>query len=93
MPDLDRLVAGLRCRDVLADLSEFLDGNLAPARVSAIQAHLADCDTCARFGGSVGAIVATLRSEGERASQLDASALDALRARVQVVIAAPGPTK
>ena len=60
MPDLDRLVAGLRCRDVLADLSEFLDGNLAPERVTAIQAHLAGCDTCARFGGSVGEIVAAL---------------------------------
>ena len=61
MPDLNRLVAGLRCRDVLEDLSELLDGALPPERVAAIHAHLAECDTCARFGGTVGDIVAALR--------------------------------
>lgn len=86
MPDLDRLVAGLRCRDVLADLSEFLDGNLGAERVAAIQAHLAECDTCARFGGSVGEIVAALRSEGTRAPLLNESSLGSLRARLQHAI-------
>jgi len=90
MPDLDRLVAGLRCRDVLADLSEFLDGNLGTARVAAIQAHLAECDTCARFGGNVGEIVAALRSEGTRAPLLDESALGSLRTRLQHAILTPG---
>ncbi len=89
MPDLDRLVAGLRCRDVLADLSEFLDGNLGSERVSAIQAHLAGCDNCARFGGNVAEIVAALRSEGARAPRLDASALGSLRARLQQAIVTP----
>lgn len=83
MPDLDRLVAGLRCRDVLADLSEYLDGNLGAERVAAIQAHLAECDNCARFGGNVAEIVTALRSEGTRAPRLDDSALGTLRARLQ----------
>lgn len=87
MPDLDRLVAGLRCRDVLEDLSEFLDGNLSAERVASIHAHLAACDTCARFGGSVGEIVSALRAEGARAPRFDASALGTLRARVQDAIA------
>lgn len=88
MPDLDRLVAGLRCRDVLADLSEFLDGTLDTERVAAIQAHLAGCDTCARFGGNVGEIVAALRSEGARTPlRFDAAALDTLRSRLQGAIA------
>jgi anti-sigma factor RsiW len=89
MPDLDRLVAGLRCRDVLADLSEFLDGNLAPERVTAIQAHLAGCDTCARFGGNVGEIVAALRTERDRTPAFGESALASLRDRVQMAITAP----
>lgn len=88
MPDLDRLVAGLRCRDVLADLSEFLDGNLGAERVAAIQAHLSGCDTCARFGGNVGEIVAALRSEGARAPlRFDDAALGSLRARLHDAIA------
>lgn len=79
----------MRCRDVLADLSEFLDGNLGTERVAAMQAHLAGCDTCARFGGNVGKIVTALRSEGTRAPLLDASALGSLRARLQHAILTP----
>ncbi|MEQ1690172.1 MAG: zf-HC2 domain-containing protein [Gemmatimonas sp.] len=59
---LDSIVAGVRCRDVLADLSEFLDGNLSDDRVTTIRAHLTDCDRCARFGGDVAATLASLRS-------------------------------
>jgi anti-sigma factor RsiW len=90
MPDLDRRVAGLRCRDVLADLSEFLDGNLAPERLASIQAHLAACDTCARFGGTVGTIVAALRAERDQPSPFDTTALSTLRDRVQLAIGAAG---
>ncbi len=86
MPDLDRLVAGLRCRDVLSDLSEFLDGTLAPARVADIQAHLAECDTCARFGGRIGAMVEALRAERDDSFMLDESALTQLRDRIQLAI-------
>jgi anti-sigma factor RsiW len=88
MPDLDREVAGLSCRDVLADLSDLLDGLLPASRVAAIHAHLAGCETCARFGGSVGAIVAALRAERTRVPTLGSDALDALRARVQRAITA-----
>ncbi len=90
MPDLDRRVAGLRCRDVLSDLSEFLDGNLAPERVAAIHAHLAGCDTCARFGGRVGALVGALRAERERLPNPGDAAIAALRDRVQLAIGSSG---
>ncbi len=90
MPDLDRRVAGLRCRDVLADLSEFLDGNLPPERVASIQAHLAGCDTCARFGGRVGALVGALQADRDRAPRLDDVALAALRDRVRLAIGPVG---
>lgn len=38
---LDTIVAGVRCRDVLADLSDFLDGALGAPRVAELQGHLA----------------------------------------------------
>ena len=59
---LETIVAGVRCRDVLAELSEFIDGSLLPARVKELQAHLAGCDNCARFGGHIAQTLTTLRS-------------------------------
>jgi anti-sigma factor RsiW len=59
---LDTLVAGVRCREVLDDLSAFLDGELSDQRVSQLQAHLAGCDRCTRFGGSVARVLADLRT-------------------------------
>lgn len=59
---LDTVVAGLRCRDVLDDLSNLLDNALDDARVSAIHAHLAGCDRCARFGGEIATTLASLRT-------------------------------
>ncbi len=87
MPDLDRVTAGLSCREVLADLSELLDGGLAPDRVAAIHAHLSACDTCARFGGSVTEIVSALRTQRERGPVMAPGDLEVLRARVQQSIA------
>jgi anti-sigma factor RsiW len=58
---LDTMVAGVRCRDVLADLSDYLDGALAAARVEELQAHLAACSNCARFGGHIAQTLASLR--------------------------------
>jgi anti-sigma factor RsiW len=62
MDPLDRNVAGVTCRGVLHALGDFLDGELPPHEVVRVQAHLAGCDNCARFGGHVGALVASLRA-------------------------------
>jgi anti-sigma factor RsiW len=62
MPE-PRVVAGLSCLDVLADLSAFVDGELDDARAAAIVAHLQGCDWCERFGGRFGDLLAALRSE------------------------------
>lgn len=58
----EREVAGLRCRAVLERLSDFLDGELAESERQAVVAHLAGCDTCARFGGEMAEAVAALRA-------------------------------
>jgi anti-sigma factor RsiW len=59
----DREVAGLRCTEVLARLSEYLDGELTPAEVAQVQAHLHGCDWCERFGAQMGEVVGRLRRE------------------------------
>jgi len=61
MAELERIVAGMSCREVLADLSDYIDGNLTDERVAQIRAHVQDCDWCERFGGEFSAVVKGLR--------------------------------
>ena len=77
MADLDRMVGGLRCRDVLGLLADYVDGNLKPDLLGRVNAHLVGCDTCEKFGGEYAALVARLR-EGHPIPTGDA----ALRARL-----------
>jgi hypothetical protein len=62
MPDLDRVVGGLRCRDVLDLLVDFVDGELDPATLEKVRAHLDGCHTCEKFGGDYAALVDQLRT-------------------------------
>ncbi len=57
----DRLVAGIRCNQVLGELSDYVDGDLAAQRIEQIEAHLAGCDWCERFGGEFAGAVRALR--------------------------------
>lgn len=63
MGELDRTVAGMTCREVLASLSEYLDGELDSPGTARLEAHVAGCDRCERFGGRFGAVVGALRRE------------------------------
>ncbi|MEQ8330398.1 MAG: zf-HC2 domain-containing protein [Longimicrobiales bacterium] len=67
MPDLDRMVGGLRCRDVLELLPEFVDGGLSMEVLGRVTEHLNGCDTCEKFGGEYGELVAFLRAGHNRA--------------------------
>jgi anti-sigma factor RsiW len=57
----DRVVAGLKCSEVLEDLSAYVDGELDAARRAQIDTHLAGCDRCERFGDAFGVTVGDLR--------------------------------
>ncbi|MDX2193643.1 MAG: zf-HC2 domain-containing protein [Gemmatimonadales bacterium] len=80
MHPLDRVVAGLACREVLAELSAYLDGELPSARREALEAHLHACDTCTRFGGRVAGVVTALRAS-LRDEAADAAAVTRALAR------------
>ncbi len=66
----EREVAGMRCREVLARLSDYLDDSLAGAERARVEAHVAACDHCARFGGVFAATVAGLRRRLSRPEAL-----------------------
>lgn len=58
----ERLVGGLTCSQVLADLSAYLDGELDALRKGQVEAHVSGCQNCATFGASFGSLLAEVRS-------------------------------
>jgi anti-sigma factor RsiW len=77
----ERLVAGLHCGEVLADLTEHLDGRLSRDRTERLDEHLAGCAACRRFYGEVVAVVRALRQLPDEPLDRDVEErlLDALR--------------
>ena len=61
MPDPERVIAGLSCRDVLADLTEYHDDTLSSERREQILLHLTGCDWCERFGGRFAEVIGGFR--------------------------------
>lgn len=51
----------LSCEEVLALLSDYLDGELPPTALPEVEAHLGACDGCTRFGGEFRRTVEALR--------------------------------
>ena len=58
---VEREVAGIRCGEVLARLSDYLDDELPMSERRRVEAHLRGCDVCERFGGEMAELVALLR--------------------------------
>lgn len=57
----EKVVAGLSCGDVLARLSDYLDGDLPPEVRARVEEHLRGCEGCTRFGGEFRSTVRALR--------------------------------
>lgn len=57
----EREEAGMRCGDVLAVLSEYVDGTLDAAVRARVDGHLRACSVCERFGGRFSRVVSALR--------------------------------
>lgn len=84
-PPGDHLVGGLRCSEVLARLSDYVDGELPAAERAAVEAHLRGCDACTRFGGDFGATLEALRRHVLRSASAPPSTL---RQRLRAAIGA-----
>jgi anti-sigma factor RsiW len=83
--DDERLIAGLHCGEVMAELTTFLDGGLPADRTLRIQEHVKDCEACERFGSEFSAAVFALREilrEPERDEAAEARLLERLRAEI-----------
>ncbi len=74
----NRQVGGLSCFEVLAQLSDYLDGELAAEPQAKVDAHLSGCDACTRFGGEFGAVVTALRERLRRDDEPSAAAIERL---------------
>jgi|GEM_PF-323404 len=56
-------IAGLWCDEVLAVLSDYVDGVLDDATRAQVEAHVQECDECARFGADFAAMVGAIRAQ------------------------------
>lgn len=63
------------------DVSDYLEGALPPDTVALVQAHVRECDRCARFGAEFAALVAALR-EHQQAAPLTPDVATRLRRRL-----------
>ena len=82
MADLNRVVAGIRCIEVLEILSDYLDGDVSQEVKERIEAHLRGCDQCERFGGQMSSIVKSLREQLREPEPLEAGVAKRLRDRL-----------
>jgi RNA polymerase sigma-70 factor, ECF subfamily len=82
----DRILAGLHCGEVLAELTAFLDGGLPADRAHRIQEHVKDCEDCQRFGSEFSAAVFALREilrEPGHDEDVETRLLDRLHAEIE----------
>ena len=82
MADLNRVVAGIRCIEVLELLSDYLDGDVSQEVKERIEAHLRGCDQCERFGGQMSSIVKSLREQLKEPEPLDEGVAKRLQDRL-----------
>ena len=78
----ERTVAGLRCSEVLARLSDYIDGELDAAEVKDVEEHLLACPNCERFGKNFGSMVVSLRSAPDSAHPVDSELVTRLLAQL-----------
>jgi RNA polymerase sigma-70 factor (ECF subfamily) len=79
----ERHEGGLSCSEVLAKLSDYVDGHLERPAKAAVDAHLTACSVCERFGGRFRRTVAGVRSRLGVDSAVDEATYRALLARFQ----------
>lgn len=60
-----------KCQQQLLELSAYLEGDVTPERMAALDAHLARCECCGRMATSLRAAIALCQSDDARALPAD----------------------
>lgn len=55
-----------KCRALLLEVSQYLDGELSPARRRAVEAHVESCACCGRMASRLRTVMAACRADGRR---------------------------
>ena len=76
--DKEREFAGLYCSQVLALLSQYLDGELEPEMSGRVEDHVKGCDLCRQFGAEFTAVLDSLRSKLAEPEPLEGPLADRL---------------
>jgi predicted anti-sigma-YlaC factor YlaD len=58
----EKYVAGLWCSQVLAILSQYLDGELDRTMAARVDEHVKGCESCRKFGAEFAAVVTSLKA-------------------------------
>jgi anti-sigma factor RsiW len=81
--------AGKSCRDLVAQINDYLEGELSPARVHALERHLEECTCCTGFAATLRQAVVACRESGSRT--LPAAVRRRARARIAEIMRGAGP--
>ncbi len=81
----ERIVAGMHCGEVLAELSDYLEGDMASDRREQVLGHIQGCDVCERFGGVFTRAIQSLRRSVHKDSEEGLKAFKRLTARLDPV--------
>lgn len=79
----EREVAGLVCSAVMAALSDFVDGDMPPHVREQIEAHVAACQWCERFGADFARLLATMRRHFSEPEPVPAAVAERLRRAIE----------
>jgi anti-sigma factor RsiW len=80
-----------RCQDLVAQINDYLDGDLSPERVAALERHLADCPCCTGFAASLRRAVDACRASGQ--ATLPAAVRRRARSRIAELIGSDSPPR
>ncbi len=78
----DRFIGGVRCSEVLAHLSDYVDADLDAATTDRIEQHLLGCPNCEHFGKNFGSMVASLRHESDTPEAVQADAISRMLSQI-----------
>ena len=80
-----------RCRDLVAQISDYLDGELSEEHVAALERHLAKCACCTEFADSLRRAVITCRASGGKT--LPSAVRRRARERIAEIMGGPAPRR